>query len=260
MSTHPDLPDTLVHFTGRPRGQSELREFPPRTPEQRLVSILHSGILRGAQTFGTDAPVICFSEVTEEARRTMLRDGVGRGRYEPWGLVLHRQQLIAAGARPVLYVSREERNQMKEALPRRTYNRCVAYEPDPTRGRSDWLHEREWRICFDEGDVPELSIALHLVSGVIVDTPGWTPPPMPENPGLPGAGAPVHSPGVRFAWPAHGLARWHWNGAQLVWDGYFNVQAQQWETTWSRGGALPGASGSVRPQDDWGELRGDGRV
>ncbi|RST19623.1 hypothetical protein E2C00_00370 [Streptomyces sp. WAC05374] len=47
------------------------------------MSILHSGTLRGAQTFETDAPEICFSEVTEEARRVMLREGTGRGRYEP---------------------------------------------------------------------------------------------------------------------------------------------------------------------------------
>ncbi|MFF5924209.1 hypothetical protein ACFY8C_38675 [Streptomyces flavochromogenes] len=239
MSTHPDLPDTLVHFTGRPRGKDELREFPPTTPEQRLVSILHRGTLRGRDTFGTDAPVLCFSEVTEEARRAMLRDGVGRGRYEPWGLVLHRQQLIAAGARPVLYVSREERDQMKAALPRQTYNRCVAYEPAPAQGtRSDWLHEREWRICFEEGDPPVLPITPQLVAGVIVRTPGWTPPPLPQNPGLPQAGGPVYSPGMSFAWSAHGLARWYWNGTELVFDGVFDVQAQQWETAWGWGGAL----------------------
>ncbi|WP_226653005.1 hypothetical protein [Streptomyces hydrogenans] len=62
----------------------------------------------------------------------------------------HRQQLIAAGARPFLYVSREERDQMKAVLPRRTYNRCVVYEP----GREDWLHEREWRLCFEDDVEP----------------------------------------------------------------------------------------------------------
>ena len=79
---------------------------------------------------------------------------------------------------------------MQAGLPRRTYNRCVAYEPDPARGRSDWLHEREWRICFEPDDEPalpisprlvveagEVSFTPHLVVGVIVGTPGWTPPP-----------------------------------------------------------------------------------
>ncbi|MFF4872791.1 hypothetical protein [Streptomyces sp. NPDC000961] len=100
MSTHPDLPGALVHFTGRPSGPKERRDFPPTTPEDRLASILCSGTLHGAEAFGTDAPALCFSEVTEEARRAMLRDGVGRGRYEPWSLVLHRRQLITARPGP----------------------------------------------------------------------------------------------------------------------------------------------------------------
>lgn len=229
VSTHPDLPDTLVHFTGRPRGRKERRDFPPTTPEQRLASILHRGALRGAPDFWSDAPVICCSEATKEARRAMLRDGVGRGRYAPWGLVLDRRQLECAGARPALPVSREELNQMKAALPPRTYNRCVVYEPNPARGRSDWLHEREWRICFEDGD-SMLPVTPQLVVGVIVGTQGWMPPPhtvtpkekstkfvtavlavrraMQENHDHPWQSIPVHSPDVSFAWPAHGLARW----------------------------------------------------
>lgn len=260
MSTHPDLPDTLVHFTGRPRGPNERRDFPPTTPEDRLVSILRSGTLRGAETFGTDAPVLCFSEVTEEARRTMLRDGVGRGPYEPWGLALHRQQLIVAGARPVLYVSYAERIEMKAALPRRTYNRCVVYEPDPAQGRSDWLYEREWRLCFEPDAEPVLPITPQTVAGVIVGTPGWMPQPGDgaASPGLPGTGVSGPSPGMGPAWAAHGLARWYWNGAELVWDGYFDVHAQQWGAAWSWGGAMPGTSDPIPPEDGWG-LRGDGR-
>ncbi|MCZ7461019.1 hypothetical protein [Streptomyces sp. WMMC940] len=286
MSTHPDLPDTLVHFTGRPRGRGELPDFPPSSPEQRLVSILHSGTLRGAQPFGIDAPVICFSEVTEEARRTMLRDGTGRGPYAPWGLVLDRRRLIAAGARPVLYVSREERAEMQATLPRRTYNRCVAYEPAPTQGsRSDWLHERERRICFEPEDEPVLSfapqfvfeagrvsVAPHPVVGVIVGTLGWTPPPryrsyeeaqsqldllvqqvrsaMEANRDHPWPSIPLIAYGVEFAGPANGLARWYWNGSELVWDGYINIQAQEWETKMLWGSTLPGLSHTVNPMQD----------
>ncbi|WP_187451930.1 hypothetical protein [Streptomyces parvus] len=283
MSTHPDLPETLVHFTGRPRGRSALREFPQRTPEQRLVSILHSGNLCGAHTFGTDAPVICFSEATEEARRVMLRDGAGaRGPYEPWGLVLARQQLIAVGARPVLHVSREERTEMQASLPQRTYNRCVVYEPDSTRGRSDWLHEREWRLCFENGNEPVLPITSQLVVeagtvspsprlvvGVIVGTSGWIPPPryrsfeeaqsqldllvhqvqsaMRANTDHQWPSIPVHAYGVEFARPANGLARWFWNGSELVWDGFIDIQAQEWETALRWGGTLPGLSAIVDP-------------
>jgi hypothetical protein len=93
VSTHPDLTDTLVHFTGRPRGlDEEVPDFAHGSAEERLVSILHSGVLRGNMTFWTDAPVTCFSEVTEEARRVMLGQGIRRGPYPPWGLVLDRKQ------------------------------------------------------------------------------------------------------------------------------------------------------------------------
>ncbi|MBK3531067.1 hypothetical protein JHN61_04525 [Streptomyces sp. MBT67] len=278
MHTHPDLPDTLVHFTGRPRGRGERRDFPPSTPEQRLVSILHSGTLRGAQTFGTDAPVICFSEVTEEARRTMLRDGTGRGPYKPWGLVLHRQQLIDAGARPVLYLSGRELSQTHQ-LPTRLRNRRVRYDP----GQSDWLHEREWRVCFETGEVPVLPIAPQLIAGVIVDTSGWTPPPravspqekgtklglafqavqhaMKENSDHPWSSTSVEASDVDFAWPAHGLARWHWNGAELVPDGRFDIPAQVGEVTMSYGGTLPGTIRlAVDPDAVRDQLRGEGRV
>ncbi|MFJ9101122.1 hypothetical protein ACIRJM_21950 [Streptomyces sp. NPDC102405] len=288
MSTHPDLPDTLVHFTGRPRGKGDPPppDFAVGTPEQRLVSILHSGTLRGSPDYWADAPVICFSEVTEEARRVMLRDGAGRGPYAPWGLVLDRQKLIGAGVRPVLYLSGEEMGATGQ-LPTRLRNRRVRYDP----GQSDWLHEREWRFCFEDGAEPVLpitpqpvgaagvvSFTPHLVIGVIVGTPGWTPPPrevspeemsskyvtavlavrraMKENSHLAWTSIPISSPPMSFAWPANGLARWHWNGAQLVPDGYFDIRTQQeLEAT-----CQPGLSGTVHPEDVWEELRGDGRV
>lgn len=257
MTTHPDLPATLVHFTGRPRSDKEIiPEFARGSAEDRLVSILHSGVLRGNPTYWTDDdPVICFSEATEEARRVMLREGVRRGPYPPWGLVLHRERLIAAGARPALYVSRTELALMKEELRPRTYNRCVVYEPDSAQRRSDWLFEREWRLCFGRAQAPVLPITRDLVAGVIVGRKGWTPPPrrspvnaasqlntrLEEIPALVKslraslpAGASMGRISVnggayttKFAGAADGLARWHWDGDTLVKDGTFDIRDQQ---------------------------------
>ncbi|MGW5609521.1 hypothetical protein ACWEWI_26195 [Streptomyces sp. NPDC003753] len=252
MSTHPDLPDTLVHFTGRPRGQNDAPpDFARGTAEERMVSILHSGVLRGAQDYWADAPVICFSEATEAARRAMLRHGVGgRGPYEPWGVVLDRQRLIQAGARPVLYLSGEEMAQTHD-LPRRMRNRRVRYDP----GSSDWLHEREWRLCFEEGETPELPITSELVVGVIVDRQGWMPPPRTAGaaevaadlqagaqavraqmdaleavtalPGFHSMSVSVSAAGIKFAGAADRLARWHWNGDDLVPDGVIDIREQR---------------------------------
>ncbi|MFI9616792.1 hypothetical protein ACIHCM_34800 [Streptomyces sp. NPDC052023] len=257
MSTHPDLPDHLVHFTGRPRGQDEeVPDFAQGSPEERLVNILHNGVLRGNTTFWTDAPVICFSEVTEEARRAMLRHGVHRGPYPPWGLVLDRQQLIATGARPALYVSRTEQAHMKAELPRRTYNRCVVYEPDAARGRSDWLFEREWRLCYGPAQTAELTITPALVAGVIVGRRGWMPPPrqvvaadvvddlktqlralpalvqswreqLPDGASIQSIHVSASSTRTRFAGAADRLARWYWDGDDLIPDGHIDIHHQQ---------------------------------
>lgn len=257
MSTHPDLPDQLVHFTGRPRGQDEeVPDFARGSAEERLVNILHSGVLRGNATFWTDAPVICFSEATEEARRVMLRQGVRRGPYPPWGLVLDRQQLIAAGARPALYVSRTEQAHMEAELPRRTYNRCVVYEPDAARGWSDWLFEREWRLCYGPAQTAELAITPELVVGVIVGRRGWMPPPrqavpadavadlktqlealpdlvkswqeqLPDGASIQSISVSAGSARTKFAGAADRLARWYWDGDDLVPDGHFDIREQQ---------------------------------
>ncbi|MEU9309649.1 hypothetical protein [Streptomyces sp. NPDC048256] len=88
--------------------------------------------------------------------------------------MLNRERLIAAGARPALHVSRTELALVKAELPQRS---CVVYEPDPAKGRSDWLFEREWRLCFGPAQTAELAITRELVAGVIVGRKGWMPAP-----------------------------------------------------------------------------------
>lgn len=64
--THLDLPTTLVHFTGRPRGPHEtLPAFANGTPEKRMVRILIEGQLRTTTVYGTDHPVLCLTEPSE---------------------------------------------------------------------------------------------------------------------------------------------------------------------------------------------------
>ena len=68
VGTHPDLPTTFVHFTGRPRGRGDNPpEFAVGSPEKRMVRILIDGHLRASTPFGTDHPVLCFSEPSEAA-------------------------------------------------------------------------------------------------------------------------------------------------------------------------------------------------
>lgn len=188
--------------------------------EKRLISILVTGKLKGAVVFQSSEPVICFSEPSEAARRVMLRDGVvaSRGPYAPWGLMFHREALIDRGLRPVLYLSSEEMEATKQLLPVQLRNRRVRYDP----GSSDWLHEREWRLCFCEGEQPELLLTQDLVAGVIVGRKGWTPPVVTVRNSMDfrSGGSVGHVWSSRYA---HGLARWWWTGKELVEDGAIDL-------------------------------------
>jgi hypothetical protein len=173
VGIHPDLPNTFVHFTGRPRGSGDdppkfadvrldghLAEIARATAqigralaghagdsngadvgaEARLICILVTGTLNGARVFGSTQPVICFSEPSQAARRIMLRDGVvtSRGPYAPWGLLFDREGLIKHGARPAVYLSKDEMA-VTDDLPTKLRNRRVRYDPGLLRdvGRED---------------------------------------------------------------------------------------------------------------------------
>jgi hypothetical protein len=232
VGTHPDLPTTFVHFTGRPRGPGDAPpDFAGATAEERMVQILIDGHLRATKVFGTNHPVLCFSEPSEAARRVMLRDGVVavRGPYAPWGLVFDRSWLIDAGARPVLYLSSEEMNRTDD-LPIPLRSRRVRYDP----GQSDWLHEREWRICYRPRDNPRLKLTHGLVVGVIVGERNWVPPPAITETGtqaVPVSGVTVSTRRryIRYSEAAHRLARWWWNGEDLIEDGVFDIKTQMLE-------------------------------
>ena len=81
VGTHPDLPTTFVHYRSvRAAPVDTPPDYADATPELRMVRILIDGRLRAAKVFGTNHPVLCFSEPSEAARRVMLRNGVVAGR------------------------------------------------------------------------------------------------------------------------------------------------------------------------------------
>lgn len=57
-------------------------------------------------------------------------------------------------------------------MPARFRDRRVRYEP----GSADWLHEREWRLTFNDDETPDFVLTADAVAGVIVGEQGWMPP------------------------------------------------------------------------------------
>jgi hypothetical protein len=104
---HPDLPPSLIHFTGRPRGNGDQPpQFAQGTPEERLIRILQGGCLRASPTFGTVGPVLCLSEPSETALGVLLSTGVTfRGPYAPWAVLIERKTIVDGGFRPVWHMS-----------------------------------------------------------------------------------------------------------------------------------------------------------
>lgn len=196
---HPDAPGTLLHFTGRTRGPNEsVQPFAVGDPEQRLRSILVTGALRGAPTWGTRGPVLCMSELSDAALNAILLRGLNeRGPYQPWGLVLHRGPMVALGAAPVWYARTADYNATAN-LPTQIADRRVHSNPE---GNPDWSHEREWRICWGAVQVEYAWVRLSRdhIRAVIVAQPGWQPSPSP-------------------AWYS-GVERWLWTGSALTRSG-----------------------------------------
>ena len=165
--------------------------------------IVISGRILAAHTYGTTGPVVCFSELSDNALHAQLSRGfTSRGPYQPWAVVLRKDHLLAWGARPVLYLNSEEMHQT-EGLPSRLRDPRVRAVPG---GSPDWLHEREWRLCLDgwpdcpPTQWPGYYLGEGGVEAVIVGKSNWL------------AGARV---GASF----RGAARWLWTGSGLINDG-----------------------------------------
>jgi hypothetical protein len=157
----PDLGDQVIHFTGRtgPRFSGQLgvdEAITGKTDQQRLAEILAQGRIRAFETFGSDAPVVCL---TESVRVAVLRL-IAEGRYTPCGIGFDKDFVFAQGGGPAFYVRGDEWPAVV-ALPQSLRCRAVRFWPGselepgdgsflPSHlGRSEWLHEREWRVPRD---------------------------------------------------------------------------------------------------------------
>lgn len=147
-----DLSHGLVHLTRKRREQvasdTESSSHPWEPDESAmqttvpafevLKEILTSGVIKGSGPTGFvrgSTRAACFSEMPLSAvSRVAKSEG---SKYEPYGIIVHKSSVFAAGGRPVIYLPRDEANW----LPEDQLWRHVRFEPPDV----DWTHEREWR-------------------------------------------------------------------------------------------------------------------
>jgi hypothetical protein len=110
----PDVSDHLIHFTGRVGPKMAVDPvIANMQAQQRLARILVDGVLRGFETFGADAPVVCFTESTKQAVPRLLL----QRRYEPCGIAFSKQFVFDNGGGPALYVRGDEWVTATQGLP-----------------------------------------------------------------------------------------------------------------------------------------------
>lgn len=150
-----DLPDVLIHLTHRsgPPSPGLPSSIEALDPWERQAAILSSTTVRYGRPFDTEWPVACFTQTT---RRALY----GLSRYQHTGVAFHKQQVWDAGGGPVSYVRGDRWTTWSTSnLPEPLKSMGVRLWPgwdglpsaenffsDETRARSEWLHEREWRL------------------------------------------------------------------------------------------------------------------
>lgn len=145
----------MIHYTSRFGAESPgvPKEIQDLLPWERVVSILHRAVLRYSQPFDTVWPVACF---TQSTRRAL--SGMGRN----VGIGFHKQFIWDAGGGPAYYVRGDQwtdwqNSNLSEPARSMGVRLWPGWEGPPEIGignrfvdqlgtRSEWLHEREWRL------------------------------------------------------------------------------------------------------------------
>ena len=205
----PAQSEWLVHFCARPSYLPPTQGVPQNIVEmnayQRLFYIIQERRLRGFRPFGSQHPMICLSESPlPHLSWLILQKG-----FQSWGLFLNRQWVYDNGGAPAWYVRADQYAQLSDD------QRRWAVRLDATNGsRSDWLHEREWRIPLPDNAELGLALTQGAVAAILVPNPAWQDMLAPGSMGSP----------IMQRFPARyqgfeGLPHWWWNHEARTWQG-----------------------------------------
>jgi hypothetical protein len=159
FNERPHLMPYLIHLTRGSISENNRSAF------DNLMKILRDGKIRGNAKGCIKGPysACCFMDVPFASLKYVLRRSKKDTRapsYEPYGLFVQKQYAYKKGARPVLYLSNDEMEDL--SVPGEARWRVVRLDVKSGNWIS-WLHEREWR-CLGDFCLPK------RFSGVLVKT------------------------------------------------------------------------------------------
>jgi len=163
--------DLLIHFCGRGGSARQTPHVTPDilglSPSERLDHILQEEQFRAFPPFGAPRrnPMVCFSESPLPHLIHLIRD---RG-WQPWGVVVRREWVYSLGGGPVWYARQEQFKQLTDTQKAWAVRFEVSAET-----RSDWTHEREWRVPVDP-DYPFLDFSPSDIVAILIGDPSWEP-------------------------------------------------------------------------------------
>jgi hypothetical protein len=147
FNARPDLTPYIVHLTKNSKRRNHFSAY------DNLVSILKTGRIWGSEPrdgmIKGKEPAACFMDVPFASLKNVLTPENAdpqSPRYEPYGIAVTKRYAYKTGARPVLYLSNQELDQLR--IPRSEWWRVVRFEVSD-KGWICWLHEREWRCKSD---------------------------------------------------------------------------------------------------------------
>jgi hypothetical protein len=166
----PAQSDYLIHFCGRAPGLKFTEQVPgwiqSSSPAQRLDNILWEQSIRGFPPFGAESPMVCFSESPAKHLEWLINE-----RHWPaWGVMVTREWVYQSGGGPAWYA----RPDQYAALTNSQRAWSVRLGTEWGQPRSEWLHDREWRLPVSAGS-PSLYLTPGVVRVVLVADPRWQP-------------------------------------------------------------------------------------
>jgi hypothetical protein len=129
----------------------------------------------------------------------------------PWGVLLRRSDVIAAGGGGIAYPPEAVHQQWPADMQ-------VWGNPIRNDGQAvmDFSWEREWRIPAPGGS---FTFQPHAVAAVLIGDPAWTPTPLATDWVNGYTGELLPGPAVAEAIPLHRYPEAWTNAVRLYWDG-----------------------------------------